>query len=85
MVGFVSNQNPEVVKVEVKQATLKPSGCIEGTWTAGLSSSPCPGSSPSGEGSLCQAVVILNALSSHSSATLAMPGLESSRRSQRVD
>lgn len=52
MVGFVSNQNLEVVKVKIKQVTLKPSGCVEGTWITGTSSSSCPGFSPPGEGSL---------------------------------
>lgn len=39
MVGFASNQNPEVVKVKVKQATLKSSGCIK---KLGLQGCPCP-------------------------------------------
>jgi len=80
MVGFVSIQNPEVMKVKAKQATFTPSGCIEVTWTTGMSW--CPSSSPPGEGSLSQAVCVLKALSSQSLTTPAMHGLESSRRSQ---
>lgn len=85
MVGFVSNQNPKVMKVKVKQATLKPSGYFKGTWTTGTSLSLCPSSSLTGEGNLSQAVCILKALPSQSLTTPAVLGLESSRRSQCVN